>query len=224
LDFLKKIDYQYLKKSNKLLWIYGAYLTWKYATEYDTFPAFQYNGFIKFRIFKHKQSKLILKGPIKLEQWLNKKDSSVLTLKKGSSLICENEFLIGNNISIHLESNSRLILGGKVHESGSGITGNCVIMVKQDVEIKRDCIIAWDTFITDHDWHKYGHENKPMKTIIGEHCWIGVGVKILKGVNLNNDSIVATNSVVVKGVYPQRSFLSGIPASIKKQNIEPWKR
>ena len=82
ISWLKKIDKEYYKKSNKLLWLWGAYMTWKYVDKYSVFPAFQYNGFIKLKIYKEKSSKLILHGPIKLEQWLNKKTPSIITLNK----------------------------------------------------------------------------------------------------------------------------------------------
>lgn len=222
--FLKKIDKKYLRKSNKLLWLYGAFLTFRYADDFDVFPAFQYNGFVKFKIYKNKGAKLILRGPIKLEQWLNLKSGSTLTLSPYSNLTVLNEFIIGNNVTVFVSHSGNLLLKGRINETGSGITANAVIMVKNYLEIGHDCIIAWDTYFTDADWHNVGGNNKNDDTIIEDHCWIGVGVKVLKGSRIKKDSIVGTNSVVTKQDFPEKCFLSGIPAKIIKTNIDEWKR
>jgi acetyltransferase-like isoleucine patch superfamily enzyme len=222
-DFLKKIDKDYWKKSNKRLWLYGAYLTLRYVDDYEFFPAIQFNGKVKVKFYKNQNSKICLNGPLKFEQWLNKKDNSIITLGQNAMLTTQNEFIIGNNVTIFLANNSKLDLLGKKNESGSGITGNSILMVDNHISIGYDCIIAWDTYITDSDWHGYG-EQKKQTTIINDHCWVGVGVKILKGVHLSQDSIVGSNSVVTKKIYPANCFISGIPARVVKENIEKWKR
>ena len=223
-NWVRKIDWDYFHKSNKILWLLGAYLTWKHVDKYQVFPAIHYNGFIKLNIYKAKSARLILKGPIKLEQWLNKKSISTITLNQLAVLQCDNEFTIGNNVSIFLSNGAYLYLGGKKNESGSGITADSTVMVQKKIRIESDCMVAWDTFITDSDWHNYSKHGSQGDTVIGEHTWLGIGVKILKGVYIENNSIVTTNSVVNSGRYPEKSLLSGIPAKIVKKDISTWKR
>lgn len=56
------------------------------------------------------------------------------------------------------------------------------------------------------------------KIIIGENTWIGKNSLILKGVNINSNSIVAANSVVTKNV-PESTIVAGNPAKVVKENI-----
>lgn len=221
---LGKLNWTYFNQSNKLLWLYGAYLTIRFVDEFDVFPAIQFNSFVRIKFKKSKNSKLTCGGPLKFESWLNKNESSSISLLGNARMEVKNEFLLGNNICILVADGGNLLLGGKKHETGSGITADSVIMAMRHVEIGFDCIIAWDTYITDSDWHTIGDGIQHKATVIGNHCWLGVGVKILKGVELGENSIIGTNSVVTNGSYPQNSFISGIPAKVVKTDIISWKR
>lgn len=53
---------------------------------------------------------------------------------------------------------------------------------------------------------------------IGDHCWIGEGARILKGVNLENDTVVGTGAIVTKSAGPNE-LLAGAPARVVKENI-----
>jgi acetyltransferase-like isoleucine patch superfamily enzyme len=54
---------------------------------------------------------------------------------------------------------------------------------------------------------------------IGNHCWIGSDATILKNVNLTNDVIVATKSVVTKSVDIPFCAIAGNPAKIIKKDV-----
>lgn len=51
--------------------------------------------------------------------------------------------------------------------------------------------------------------------IIGNHCFIGAGSKILGGVKIGNNVTIAPNAVVVKDV-PDNVVVGGVPAKILK--------
>lgn len=205
-------------------WIRCAFLTLKYVDEWTAFPAFQVNGSITFRLRKGANSKLIIRDRLILEQWMEGNEAASLKMGSGSTCIIEKQFTIGNGVRIFVDNNATLNIKGVMFETDSGITANSVVMVNKYLEIGYDCIIAWDTFITDCDWHGIDGKKSWANTIIGDHVWIGVGSKILKGANVNSNSIVTSLSVVLAGLYPERSLISGAPAKVIKSGIPLWSR
>lgn len=57
-------------------------------------------------------------------------------------------------------------------------------------------------------------ENRP---IVGDNVELTLGCKVIGGITIGNNVIVAPNSVVVKDV-PDNSVVSGVPAHIIKHN------
>jgi maltose O-acetyltransferase len=49
------------------------------------------------------------------------------------------------------------------------------------------------------------------KVKIGNNCWIGAGVIILKDVDLGDGCVVGAGAVVTKG-FPHGSVIAGVPA------------
>lgn len=67
------------------------------------------------------------------------------------------------------------------------------------------------------EFKKWKYSDKS-KIVIGENTWIGKNSIILKGVNINSNSIVAANSVVTKNVA-ENTIVAGNPAKVVKENI-----
>ena len=65
--------------------------------------------------------------------------------------------------------------------------------------------------------------NFPSDVEIGNHCWIGLAVLILKGVKMSHGSIVGARSVVTKQFEEPKVIIAGNPALIRKRNIE-WQK
>ena len=61
--------------------------------------------------------------------------------------------------------------------------------------------------------------NHAQSVIIGDHVWIGEGARVLKGVTLQSDTVIATGSIVTKSYDKKNVLLAGIPAKIIKENI-----
>ena len=53
------------------------------------------------------------------------------------------------------------------------------------------------------------------KVKIGNHCWIGAKVIILKDVELGDGSIVGAGAVVTKS-FPAGSRIAGVPAQVMR--------
>jgi acetyltransferase-like isoleucine patch superfamily enzyme len=205
-------------------WLYGAYLTIRYVDHYQNFPAIKFKKLIFIRMKKARGSKLIINNRLIIEPWQGGMAPSSITLGRDAELIIHESFIIGDDVRILLAPSAKLTLHGVNISSGSGITCKSVILVNKHVEIGKDTIIAWDTFITDCDWHPINGKLKVFPTIIGDHVWIGVGCKILKGVLIGQDSIIAPQSVVLAGKYPEKVLLAGIPAKVIKTSIDMWSR
>jgi len=107
--------------------------------------------------------------------------------------------------------------------NGTVINGPSGIVSKAAVEIGSHVLIAANTSIMDCDLHKHAVAGeKPQdigeKVTIGDRCWIGNHVTILKGVVIGDGSIVAAHSLVVKDVEA-RTMVAGVPARKIKENI-----
>lgn len=61
--------------------------------------------------------------------------------------------------------------------------------------------------------------NPSMDINVGKHVWIGHDVKVLKGANVGNNSIVATGAIVTKNDYPSNVIIGGV-GKILKENID----
>ncbi len=91
-----------------------------------------------------------------------------------------------------------------------------------ELTIGRDCAILPYVLITDIT-HTYDRLDisplyspiKISKTQIGDSCMIGMGARIMPGVQIGDHSIVGTNAVVTKDVPPY-SVVAGIPAKVIK--------
>ncbi|MBY7919506.1 acetyltransferase [Vibrio fluvialis] len=99
------------------------------------------------------------------------------------------------------------------------------IACAENISIGNNVLIASKVYITDHD-HDFSYSltnpvEWPLRTqpvIIGDDCWIGENVSILKGVSLGPSCIVGANSVVTKS-FPYGSIIAGVPAKIISNRI-----
>lgn len=97
------------------------------------------------------------------------------------------------------------------------------------IQIGEDCMFSHEIVLHNGDGHPvYDFETgKKINTTsdmkIGDHCWIGTGVWILKNVFLAHDTIVGAKSVVAKSFDKPRIAIAGNPAKIIKTGVV-WKR
>lgn len=117
-----------------------------------------------------------------------------------------------------------ILEGGSIKLRGNSYMAGCnKIIAKENIDIGRDCSIAWGVTITDHDFHKTyldgieQPETLPVKICDG--AWIGMNATILKGVTVGQRSIVAAGAVVTRDV-PANCMVAGVPAKVVKTDIE----
>ena len=118
----------------------------------------------------------------------------------------------------HFKYPSEIQIGNNVY------TGrNCILVGKGGLLIGNDVLIGAGSKIctTSHIFSdsnvpiiKQGISYKPIS--IGDNVWIGFDCKILGGVTVGSNSILATNSVLLMDQhYEKNSVIAGIPALMK---------
>ena len=83
----------------------------------------------------------------------------------------------------------------------------CTISAFQHVAIGRECIVADRVMIIDFD-HGMVEVERPIRdqgiykrnVDIGHNCWIGYGACILRGVQVGDNAVIGTSSVVTTDV------------------------
>ncbi|EFG29235.1 acyltransferase [Fusobacterium periodonticum] len=89
-------------------------------------------------------------------------------------------------------------------------------------------MLSYDIEIRNTDSHKIYDKstnkriNEGNSVKIGNHVWLGMRAVILKGVNIDDNSIVAGGSIVTKDVM-SNTIVSGNPAKQIKENVY-WTR
>ena len=122
---------------------------------------------------------------------------------------------------IHIEDNNCLIqIGTNTYVGPSHLAcsedGKTII-------IGNECMLSSNIFVRTGDSHSIidnngNRINTAESILIDDHCWIGEGAKILKGVTLQKDTIVASGSIVTHS-FPSNVILAGNPARIIKENV-----
>lgn len=133
-------------------------------------------------------------------------------------------FYRGN--SLWLEgSDCKIIIGDKTTVMDAHMFAeepNCQIVVG------KDCMFSNNIIVRTGDSHSIIDTNinerlNPSKSItIGNHVWIASWVRILKGVKINDNSVIAIGSIVTTDI-PGNCIAGGVPAKVIKEKIN-WLR
>jgi acetyltransferase-like isoleucine patch superfamily enzyme len=113
------------------------------------------------------------------------------------------DLVIGDHCNI--EQDVHIICSSRVHiGSHCSITARCAIVD------------------TSHPFRHIGVHAKigdqlnpePASVVIGDGCFLGIGVVIQPDVRLGRRCVVGANAVVLAGDYPDGSVLAGVPARV----------
>ena len=169
------------------------------------------------------RSRVILIGTLQISPWGGCNITSSISCSNDSNLTISGDFEIGPNVHIDLGQGAILKLGGKKNSSASGITCNSRIMVEKSLTIGSDCIIAWDVFISDSNFHDITGMSRANPVSIGDHVWISHGVSVLKGAVIPSGCIVGAKSLVNSVFEAENTLIAGVPAKVMRYGVE-WTR
>ena len=120
---------------------------------------------------------------------------------------------------------SRKSLNIQISENGIIEIGNntffnnyCSLNSQKKIKIGSECLFGENVRIYDHN-HIFDSIDIPIRiqgfssdTVeIGDRCWIGSNVTILKGVSIGENSVIGANSLIYQNIPPN---------SIVKSNVE----
>lgn len=179
----------------------------------------RFDGIVRFdnNIHIHQKSMFLVDKEAKLEVGENfqLEPYCILSVKK-------NDWHIGNNVSIssncQLFSREKGVEGKLKIGNNSNISNNTILDISGNVTIGDNVAIANNCFIFSHN-HDYRDKDKPTwkgglhiaDVEIGSGSWVGANSKILPGVKIGSQSVIAAGSVVTKDV-PSNTIVAGNPA------------
>ena len=123
---------------------------------------------------------------------------------------------VGSGADIQLFKGSELNIG-----KGCCFNSGLQIVCAEKITFGDDVHVGRDVHIRDNNGEHYiiqpGYTWKAPVTI-GEHCWLGSSVSIMKGVTIGEGTVIAANSVVTHSL-PAHCIASGNPAEVVAENI-----
>lgn len=233
-DFLRRT----FPEKTIVRWVLAGFYREKFVFFLSLFRSLKYNYRLTgrflplhFRVRNGQKLKLIVRptanvmvsGLIELTPWGGEETTSTISLGDESVLNISGDFTIGPGVHISVSQGGHLSIEGRDKSTGSGITCNTRIMVRDRVFIGRDVIISWGVFISDSDWHEisWGKSTEPI--FIGHHVWVSHDVSILKGSTINEGCVIGAKSLVAGKSFPERSLIAGAPAKVVREEIS-WSR
>lgn len=143
---------------------------------------------------------------------INGNDNRVI-LHSGAYLSGVELYIEDNNCTIEIGANT--YIGHHSHlactEDGSTLKIGSMCMLSSYVQIRTGDSHS----ILDKDGSRI---NPAASVTIDDHCWLGEGCKVMKGVTLGSDTVVSSGAIVTKS-FGSNVLLGGIPAKVLKENI-----
>lgn len=131
-----------------------------------------------------------------------------LAIKYKKRFTCGKNILFRRDFSIRIAENGYVKIGnGCFFNNSFHLTSLC------GVEIGSNCIFGENVKIYDHN-HNYCNVDQLIKSQgftyskvkIGDNCWIGSNVVVLKGVKIGSNCVIGANTLVYKDI-PDNSLV-----------------
>ena len=160
-----------------------------------------------------------------------------LKLRYRGRLVTDGLAFIGPGVTFEIAPGAKLHLGhgskirvheGEVRIGAKTVLGQeCTVSAFQHVSIGRECVVADRAMFIDFD-HGIVEVERPIRlqgiykrdVRVGNNCWVGYGVCVLRGVTVGDNSVLGTSAVVAKDV-PDNAVAVGVPARVLRMRKAP---
>lgn len=144
-----------------------------------------------------------------------------IRIDDGAKVTFSGKATIGRGCDFLIGKRSQVIFGDNFSAGN-----NFYISSNEGVAFGDNVLLGWNVSVRDSDGHTIIEDGieKPncKKIVVGNHVWIGSDSTIFKGVELLDDSVVASHAIVTKSFHKKNALIGGFPASIIKENIN-WR-
>ncbi len=171
-----------------------------------------------------------------------KGENSIITVENSPQISFRNVTMtLGSNAFVYIASskfvfhNSNLLMDAPNASIKIGKNFSCGGLslynrVESDLEVKigDDVLVATQVYFRVSDGHSIYdmHSEKVLNyggdIVIGNHVWISEYAKILKGVHIPNNTIIANSALVTKSFFEENTIIAGVPAKIIRTGVN-WK-
>lgn len=130
-----------------------------------------------------------------------------ILVKKTSTISLGGRIVSDGRVAIIVDENAELIIGNKVY-----FNEGTMISCKKNIEIGSGCLFGPNVKVFDNN-HKFNADNGVLgehttgAISIGENCWIGSNVVILKGSQIGKNCVIGA-SCVISGKIPDSSIVT----------------
>ena len=174
---------------------------------------------------------------------LFKGSNAVVSIHEPIPIFRHSELQLGDNVKIEIGASKYKIKNLMVNAIAtnqsfnmgmdcSATKGLSILLGKTEglnVTIGDDCMFGTNVILRTSDAHSIINltnnqvENPGRSIHIGNKVWLGMNVTVLKGVNIADNTVVGTGSLVTKDCSISNAVYAGIPAKLIKTNVK-WTR
>lgn len=146
---------------------------------------------------------------------------TIIDIQKQGLLVLRGDAHIGHGAVICIKQQGTLTAG-----KNFAISGTTRLVCTNKISIGDNVQFSWDTLVMDSDAHKICDKNNIKFTnsepiTIGNKVWIAANCTLLKGTVIQDNCVIASNSLLNKPYLCSNRIIGGIPAREIKE-IGGW--
>lgn len=206
-----------------------------FKTIYFNFKYLPFKKAIKLPVLINSNCKIIrLKGSVKINSEIK---TGMISIGYGNIRIFDKKYsrtILDINGLLNFNGKARIGHGSKISISNNGelnlgnnfmISAESIIVCHKKITINNDTLISWGVQIVDTDFHSIYSDgikiNENKEVFIANKVWIGSNCSVLKGVKINANTVVASNTTLTsKSDFVGNIIIGGNPPRVLKNNIE----